>query len=73
MDPARRGHTTRVCVYDRAGMGWSELAEIAARRCRDRDRPAHAPHRAEIDGPYVLAGHSSGGVYVQVFAAQVSR
>jgi pimeloyl-ACP methyl ester carboxylesterase len=61
---------TRVCVYDRAGMGWSEPAETP------RDGVANATDlhtllgRAEIDGPYVLAGHSSGGVYVQVFAAQ---
>lgn len=61
---------TRVCVYDRAGMGWSELAETP----RDGVAIATDLHtlltRAEIDGPYVLAGHSSGGVYAQVFAAQ---
>jgi pimeloyl-ACP methyl ester carboxylesterase len=61
---------TQVCVYDRAGMGWSEPAETP----RDGVAIATDLHtllrRAEIDGPYVLAGHSSGGVYVQVFAAQ---
>jgi pimeloyl-ACP methyl ester carboxylesterase len=61
---------TRVCVYDRAGMGWSEPAETP----RDGVAIATDLHtllgRAQIDGPYVLAGHSSGGVYVQVFAAQ---
>jgi pimeloyl-ACP methyl ester carboxylesterase len=61
---------TRVCAYDRAGMGWSEPAETP----RDGVAIATDLHtlldRAEIDGPYVLAGHSSGGVYVQVFAAQ---
>jgi pimeloyl-ACP methyl ester carboxylesterase len=61
---------TRVCVYDRAGMGWSEPADTP----RDGVAIATDLHtllrRAEIDGPYVLAGHSSGGVYVQVFAAQ---
>jgi pimeloyl-ACP methyl ester carboxylesterase len=61
---------TQVCVYDRAGMGWSELAETP----RDGVAIATDLHtlldRAEIDGPYVLAGHSSGGVYVQVFATQ---
>jgi len=61
---------TRVCVYDRAGKGWSEPAGSP------RDGVAIAAdlhtllNRAEIDGPYVLAGHSSGGVYVQVFASQ---
>src|SRR5918994_2512686 len=61
--------TTRVCVYDRAGSGSSELAEPP----HDGAAIATDLHTllmaAEIDGPYVLAGHSSGGVYVQVFAA----
>jgi pimeloyl-ACP methyl ester carboxylesterase len=61
---------TRVCVYDRAGRGWSEPAESA----RDGVAIATDLHtllgRAQIDGPYVLAGHSSGGVYIQVFAAR---
>lgn len=61
---------TQVCVYDRAGMGWSEPDATP----RDGVAIATDLHtllsRAEIDGPYVLAGHSSGGVYVQVFAAQ---
>ena len=61
---------TRVCVYDRAGKGWSEPAESP----RDGVAIATDLHtllrRAQIEGPYVLAGHSSGGVYVQVFAAR---
>jgi pimeloyl-ACP methyl ester carboxylesterase len=62
--------TTKVCVYDRAGKGWSEPPE------EPQDGVAIATdlhtllNRAQIDGPYVLAGHSSGGVYVQVFAAR---
>ena len=62
--------TTKVCVYDRAGKGWSEPAETP----QDGVAIATDLHtllsRAQIDGPYVLAGHSSGGVYVQVFAAR---
>jgi pimeloyl-ACP methyl ester carboxylesterase len=61
---------TRVCVYDRAGRGWSEAA----------DGPQDGAHiaadlhtlldRAHVPGPYVLAGHSFGGLYVLSFAAQ---
>src|SRR5919109_5069670 len=62
--------TTRVCAYDRAGSGSSELAGSP----QDGIAIATDLHtlltEAEIDGPYVLAGHSSGGVYVQVFAAR---
>lgn len=62
--------TTRVCAYDRAGSGSSELA----RSPQDGIAIATDLHtlltEAAIDGPYVLAGHSTGGVYVQVFAAR---
>ncbi|QGN34453.1 alpha/beta fold hydrolase [Microlunatus sp. Gsoil 973] len=61
---------TTVCVYDRAGRGWSDAA----------DGPQDGAHiaadlhtllnRAHVPGPYVLAGHSFGGLYVQSFAAQ---
>ncbi|MCE7983351.1 MAG: alpha/beta hydrolase [Caldilinea sp. CFX5] len=61
---------TRVCVYDRAGYGWSE----AANGVRDGDAVAADLHtllaQAEEKGPYVLAGHSTGGAYVRVFAAR---
>src|SRR5215210_1083633 len=67
--PAVAHHTT-VCVYDRAGRGWSDAtdgpqdgAQIAADLHTLLDQ-AHVP------GPYVLAGHSFGGLYVQSFAAQ---
>jgi pimeloyl-ACP methyl ester carboxylesterase len=61
---------TRVCVYDRAGRGWSE----AASGPQDGVAAAADLHtlleRAQIPGPYVLVGHSSGGVYVRIFAEQ---
>jgi pimeloyl-ACP methyl ester carboxylesterase len=60
---------TRVCVYDRAGRGGSEPAEGP----QDGARIATDLHtlldRAGEPGPYVLAGHSFGGLYVRVFAA----
>ena len=60
--------TTRVCVYDRAGRGWSESAGTA----QDGVQVATDLHtlldRAGEHGPYVLAGHSAGGLYVLNFA-----
>jgi pimeloyl-ACP methyl ester carboxylesterase len=60
---------TRVCVYDRAGKGWSEQSDAFL----DADQIAADLHtllsRAGVDGPYVLAGHSFGGLYVRAFAA----
>ena len=61
---------TTVCVYDRAGRGWSDPADGP----QDGNHIAADLHtlleRAQVPGPYVLAGHSFGGLYVQSFAAQ---
>ena len=60
--------TTRVCVYDRAGRGWSESAGAP----QDGAEVATDLHtlldRSGEQGPYVLAGHSAGGLYVLNFA-----
>jgi pimeloyl-ACP methyl ester carboxylesterase len=60
---------TRVCVYDRAGRGWSDPADGP----QDAVETAAGLHTlldpAHIPGPYVLAGHSFGGLYVLTFAA----
>jgi pimeloyl-ACP methyl ester carboxylesterase len=60
--------TTRVCVYDRAGRGWSETTSNP----RDGVEVATDLHTllaaAGEPGPYVLAGHSAGGIYVLNFA-----
>jgi len=59
---------TRVCVYDRAGRGWSEPADTP----QDGTQIATDLHtllqRGHVPGPYVLAGHSFGGLYVLTFA-----
>jgi pimeloyl-ACP methyl ester carboxylesterase len=60
--------TTRVCAYDRAGLGWSDPGPIP----RDARQHAHELHtllsRAQIPGPYVLVGHSLGGLSARMFA-----
>ncbi|HYO35944.1 MAG TPA: alpha/beta hydrolase [Geodermatophilus sp.] len=65
--PAVAG-TTRVCVYDRAGQGWSEDTSAP----QDGLAAAGDLHtlldRAGEDGPYVLVGHSIGGDHAMVYA-----
>jgi pimeloyl-ACP methyl ester carboxylesterase len=60
--------TTRVCAYDRAGTGWSEPGSGPG----DPQQIAGELHtllsNAGIDGPYVLVGHSFGGLYVLMYA-----
>jgi pimeloyl-ACP methyl ester carboxylesterase len=62
--------TTRVCSYDRAGMGWSEMGPDP----RDARRITSELHtllgKAGTEGPYVLVGHSFGGMYMQTYAAR---
>jgi pimeloyl-ACP methyl ester carboxylesterase len=59
--------TTQVCTYDRAGMGYSEAGPLP----RTAEQFATELHtlleRANIAGPYVMAGHSLGGLPVRVF------
>jgi pimeloyl-ACP methyl ester carboxylesterase len=63
--------TTRVCAYDRAGMGWSEK-ESDPRDAKQVTGELHALlEGANIgEGPYVLVGHSFGGLYTQTYAAR---
>ena len=61
---------TRVCTYDRAGLGWSEAGD------RGYD-PAAVPaelhallERAREAGPYVMGGQGLGAALATLYAAQ---
>ncbi len=62
--------TTRVCSYDRAGMGWSDSVPPP----RDADHIADQLHgllaAAGVNGPIVLMGHSIAGIYIRDYAAR---
>jgi pimeloyl-ACP methyl ester carboxylesterase len=60
--------STRVCVYDRAGRGWSEPTDAPQDGIGIATDLHTLLHRAGVPGPYVLAGHSFGGLYVLTFA-----
>ena len=61
---------TRVCVYDRAGHGWSDPAGTAQDATQIATDLNTLLRRADVPGPYVLADHSFGGLYVLTFAAR---
>jgi pimeloyl-ACP methyl ester carboxylesterase len=61
---------TRVCVYDRAGRGWSDDATSPPDGAQITTDLHTLLHRAHVPGPYVLAGHSFGGLYVRTYAAE---
>ena len=59
---------TRVCSYDRAGYGWSDMGPLP-RTSKRITRELHTLLvRADVTGPYILAGHSFGGYTAQLFA-----
>lgn len=59
----------RVCAYDRAGLGWSERADTP----RDPITIVGELHdllaAADIQPPYIMAGHSFGAILTRVYAA----
>ena len=60
----------RVVSYDRAGLGWSERGPMP----RTADRIVEELHamlqKADIAPPYVLVGHSFGGLTMPLFASR---
>ena len=53
---------TRVCTFDRAGLGSSDPAPLRKRGLDDAADDLHALlEEADLDGPYVLVGSSGGG------------
>lgn len=61
---------TRVCSYDRAGLGFSDAGpepRDGASIARDLDAALDA---GGIEGPFILVGHSAGGLYGRLFAAR---
>ena len=58
---------TRVCTYDRAGYGRSEPGPMP-RHSRQAAELKLLLENAGIEGPYLLVGHSLGGLNAQVFA-----
>jgi pimeloyl-ACP methyl ester carboxylesterase len=60
--------TTRVCTYDRAGLGWSEADSGPSDAAQFAKELHTLLQNANVPGPYVMVGHSLGGLIVRVFA-----
>lgn len=60
--------SARICTYDRAGYGWSDVSPHP----RTATQMAKELHQllvnAGIEPPYILVGHSLGGMNVRVFS-----
>ena len=60
---------SRVCVYDRAGIGESDAAEGTRTAADAVDDLTALLEAAAIEPPYVLVGFSFGGAITQLFAS----
>lgn len=66
-------NTTRVCIYDRAGYAWSEKGP-QPRTSRLFVTELHSLlGKSGISGPYVLVGHSLGGLTARLFASEYPK
>lgn len=63
-------HRTRVCRYDRAGYGWSEPSSAPRTSLNIADELHALLSNAGERPPFVLAGHSFGGINMRVYASR---
>ncbi len=61
---------TRVCAYDRAGFGWSGPAAGPLSPSQVAEDLHKLLSMADVPGPYILVGHSAGGLYIRTYAGQ---
>jgi pimeloyl-ACP methyl ester carboxylesterase len=69
--PSEISKFTRVCTYDRAGLGWSDPNPQISRTSQQSVDELHSLlTEAGIKPPYILVGHSLGGVNMRLYASQ---
>lgn len=61
--------TTRVCSYDRAGMGWSDASPQPRTPAHIAEELHTLLRMAGVPGPYVLVGHSLAGKNIRMLAS----
>ena len=63
----------RACTYDRAWLGWSEAAQSPRTASAIVDEQHALLHAVGIQAPYILVGHSFGGLLVRAYAAKYRK
>jgi pimeloyl-ACP methyl ester carboxylesterase len=59
-------------IYDRAGTGWSDRIELPRASVEVTDELRALLQVAEVPPPYVMVGHSLGGLYARHYAQRYS-
>lgn len=68
--PRKLSQYATVVTYDRAGYGWSEKAN-QERSGKNIVKELHTALQKEgLHGPYILVGHSLGGMYARLFTQE---
>jgi len=62
--------STRTACYDRAGLGWSDPGPAPRDAERIVSELQELLKRASVPPPYILVGHSFGGLTTRLFAAR---
>jgi pimeloyl-ACP methyl ester carboxylesterase len=57
----------RACAYDRAGFGWSDAGPLPRTVARIVEELQHLLAAAAVPRPYVLVGHSFGGLVARAY------
>lgn len=70
---AKLAKSARVVSYDRAGLGWSDLGPEPRNAERIVEELRELLRRTGVPPPYVLVGHSFGGLTMHLFAARYSQ
>ncbi len=63
----------RACTYDRAGLGWSDPANSPRTTATIIDELRALLAAAGIPPPYILAGHSFGGMLLRAYAVKYAK
>jgi pimeloyl-ACP methyl ester carboxylesterase len=61
---------TRVCSYDRPGLGWSDPSPYPETSLQIASQLHDALTKARVSGPHLTVGHSMAGLYARLFAAE---
>ncbi|MEJ2095493.1 MAG: alpha/beta hydrolase, partial [Gammaproteobacteria bacterium] len=59
----------RICSYDRAGYGWSDLGPKPRTTQQITKELHHLLEVSGVEGPYILVGHSFGGYNIRYYAS----
>jgi pimeloyl-ACP methyl ester carboxylesterase len=66
----RAAELTTSVVYDRAGTGWSDRADLPRTSAEVTDELRELLRAAGVAAPYLLVGHALGGLYARHYATR---